>query len=144
VEQRGAGQRQRWVRVDMAEACRAQGSGEALTGRHASRVRIRRASERSFATQSKIHLSLGGRPTGGRARSATYTAPIRPGCSSSSRSLTRAAGNFFQNNRNITPFNKVSLEEDSTAHAQHTLVHVHVHVAALSWDVQGPEGYIQD
>ena len=23
-------------------------------------------------------------------------------------------GNFFQNNRNITPFNKVSLEEDST------------------------------
>ena len=103
-----------WIIVDMAEACRAQGSGEALTGRHASRVRIRRASERSFATQSKIHLSLGGRPTGGRARSAIYTAP------------------------------KVSLEEDSTAHAQHTLVHVHVHVAALSWDVQGPEGYIQD
>ena len=31
-----------WILVDMAEACRAQGSGEALTGRHASRVRIRR------------------------------------------------------------------------------------------------------
>ena len=141
MEQRGAGQRQRWVRVDMAEACRAQGSGEAN-----GTARFTRADTTCLGAQ--LCHAIKDPPEFGRSAD-WWTSTLGDIYGTNTPRLQQLKqkfdpGNFFQNNRNITPFNKVSLEEDSTAHAQHTLVHVHVHVAALSWDVQGPEGYIQD
>ena len=113
--QRGAGQRQRWVRVDYRGYGRGLPCSRQRRGTNGT-ARFTRADTTCLGAQ--LCHAIKDPPEFGRSAD-WWTSTLGDIYGTNTPRLQQLKqkfdpGNFFQNNRNITPFNKVSLEEDST------------------------------